>query len=212
MDNEVTPAGDLWVDAWFSLWYRPRATMRLILDTDPRKFVLPIAFAAGVVAGVYGVVAPPSIEPSNLPHLHLGPIGIAIAIVISGLVSIVTLYGLASLYRWSGHLLGGTANKVEMRSALAWAQVPGLYLQVVNIMTAALGFESPTGSASVSPYGLVEAIIGIWVFVILLKCVGEAHRFSAWRALGAMLLGTLSIAAVAIGSVLIIWLIASRLM
>jgi hypothetical protein len=35
---------------------------------------------------------------------------------------------------------------------------------------------------------VVEGVIGIWGFVISLKCVGEAHRFSAWRAFVAILI------------------------
>jgi hypothetical protein len=34
----------------------------------------------------------------------------------------------------------------------------------------------------------VESIISIWSFIVMLHCVGEVHRFSAWRALGAFLL------------------------
>src|SRR5665213_3228786 len=143
MDNEVTQAGDLWVDAWFSLWYQPRATMRLILDTDPRKFVLPIAFVAGVVAAISQAVTVSLSEPSNIPNMphlpHLGPIGLGLGAILEGLVSIVSLYGLAALYRWTGHKLGGTADKIEMRSALAWGLVPGLYLEFANILMVVLG-------------------------------------------------------------------------
>jgi hypothetical protein len=31
-------------------------------------------------------------------------------------------------------------------------------------------------------------LIGLWGFAISLKCLGEAHAFSAWRALGALIL------------------------
>jgi hypothetical protein len=44
----------------------------------------------------------------------------------------------------------------------------------------------------------LETVIGVWSFVILLKCMGEVHRFSAWRALAAGLIPPL-IAVVSIG-------------
>jgi Yip1 domain len=194
-------AADIWVDSWFTIWYAPRATIRRIVDADPHKFVIGLAFAAGALASLYSLL-----NPSANAHLpHFGPIGVALGVILSGVASIVSLYGLAALYRWSGGVLGGTATRVEMRSALAWAQVPGLYLQMVNIITAALGFDSTTVASSVSPYGIVESLIGLWVFVILLKCIGEVHHFSAWRALGAIVVGTLAMLAVLAGIVATIW-------
>jgi hypothetical protein len=205
MAEEVT--NEIWVNSWFTIWYEPRATMRRIVDTDPRKFVRAIYFVVGAIGAIYSQVAPVSADLSaNLPHVpRLGPIGVVIAVLFSGLVSIITFYGLAALYRWSGAILGGTATRIEMRSAVAWSQVPGIYLQVVNIVTAILGFDVATTPSSVSPYGVVESIIGIWVLVISLKCVGEVHHFSAWRALGAFLLGTLLMLAVLAGGIIAIW-------
>jgi hypothetical protein len=39
--------------------------------------------------------------------------------------------------------------------------------------------------------GLIELIGAIWAIVISLKCLGQAHKFSAWRALGSVLLAVL---------------------
>jgi Yip1 domain len=201
-------AGDVWVDSWLTIWYRPRATIRRIVDTDPTRFVLGIAWLAGALAVLNNQVATATIDlPANVSHFpRLGPIGITIAAFLLGLLSVVGLYGLAALYRWSGGILGGTATAVEVRAALAWSQVPGLYLVVVTIVATMLGFYTAPAPHTMSPLNLVETVVGIWVFVILLKCLGEVHRFSAWRALGAILLGTLAMFAVAAGIVITIWL------
>jgi len=203
-------AGDVWVDSWITIWYRPRPTIRRIVATDPKKFVLAIAWMAGALAALDAQVAVATIDyPPDLPHLpHLGPIGVAIAAIIFGLISIVTLYGGAALYRWASLILGGTADAVEVRAALAWSQVPGLYLEVVIIIVTALGLYRPSMSGVVSPLTLIETIVGIWVFVLSLKCLGEVNHFSAWRALGAIVLGTLATLGVLIGIVVTIWLAA----
>ncbi len=207
-DEVADDAGDVWVDSWFTIWYRPRATMRRIVDTDPRKFVLLIAWMAGALAALNSQVMVATIDlPANVPHLpRLGPIGIAIAAFIFGVISIVSLYGLAALYRWAGHILGGTARAAEVRAALAWSQVPGLYLAVVMIIAAVLGLYTPPAPHGVSSVSLIESIVGFWVFVISLKCLGEVHRFSAWRALGTILLGTFAMIGVVLGVVITIWL------
>jgi hypothetical protein len=199
-------AGDMWVDSWFTIWYRPRATIRRIVETNQRKFVLLIAWLVGAFAALNMQVMAARIDlPANVYHLsRFGPI--AIFAFISGVLSIVTLYGLAALYRWAGAILGGSATAIEVRAALAWAQVPGLYLVVVTIVATALGLYTPDVPPAASPAWWFRAIVGIWVFVILLKCLGEVHHFSAWRALGAILLGTLAMFVVALGLLIAIWL------
>jgi Yip1 domain len=201
-------AGDIWVDSWFSIWYRPRATIRAIVETDPRKFVLGLAWFAGALAGLNSQVMLATADlPSNFPHFpRLGPFGIAMVALFSGLLSIASIYGLGALYRWAGAILGGTATAAEVRAAMVWAQVPELYLMVVIIIATVLGFNTPTIPPSTSLFSVVESIVGIWVFVITLKCLGEVHRFSVWHALGAILLGALAIVAVVIGIIAAIWL------
>jgi len=41
---------------------------------------------------------------------------------------------------------------------------------------------------------LAQTLVGLWGFLISLKCIGEAHRFSAWRALGAFVVAGLMVA------------------
>jgi hypothetical protein len=145
--------------------------------------------------------------PSNLPHLpRFGPFGIAMVALFSGLLSVASIYGLGALYRWAGAMLGGTATAVEVRAAIVWSQVPELYLMTVIIIATVFGFNTQTVPPSTSLFSIVESIVGIWVFVISLKCLGEVHRFSAWRALGAILVGILAMLAMAIGVIAALWL------
>ena len=43
------------------------------------------------------------------------------------------------------------------------------------------------------PFAAIEIIVGIWALVVLMKSLGEVHKFSAWKALGSVILGTLVI-------------------
>jgi hypothetical protein len=210
MAEEVAEAAasSVWIGAWLTIWYRPRATIRRIVETDPTRFVLGIAWIAGALAVLNSQVMLTTIDlPPNAPHLpRLGASGIAIAAFIIGVVNIVVLYGLGALFRWSGQMLGGSAQAMEVRAALAWSQIPGLYLSIAMTSAMVLGLYTPPAPHTGSPLSLIESIIGIWAFVISLKCLGEVHRFSAWRALGAMLLGFFAVFAVAAGIVITIWL------
>ncbi len=207
-DEVAAAAGNIRIGSWLTIWYRPRATIRRIVDTDPTRFVLGIAWIAGALGVLNSQVMLTTIDlPPKLPHLpRLGASGIAIAAFIIGVGNIVVLYCLAALFRWSGQILGGSAQAIEVRAALAWSQVPSLYLSVAMISAMVLGLYTPPASHTASPLSLIESIIGIWAFVISLKCLGEVHRFSAWRALGTILLGFFAVFAVVAGIVITIWL------
>src|SRR5579859_2464400 len=129
MADETAPAtGDVWVSSWFTIWYRPRATIRQIVDADPRRFVVEIAWLAGALAALNMQVMAATIDPpASVHHLpRFRPIGSAIFAFIFGALNVVIVYGLGALYRWAGGILGGTATTVEVRAALAWSQVPSL--------------------------------------------------------------------------------------
>jgi Yip1 domain len=136
----------------------------------------------------------------------LGPIALAAVAFVVGAVSVGALYGMGALYCWAGHILGGSADAAEVRAAIAWGQVPGIYITIFVVLTVILGLNTPTTPPSVSIYGLIEAVGVIWAAVISLKCLAEVHGFSAWRALGTIVLAAVGIAVVLIGIALTIGL------
>jgi hypothetical protein len=77
----------------------------------------------------------------------------------------------------------------------------------VIIIATVLRFNTPTVvPPSISLFGVVESVVDIWVFLISMKCLGEVHPFSAWRAVGAILQGILTMFGMAIGVIAAIWL------
>jgi hypothetical protein len=118
------------------------------------------------------------------------------------LLAVPILYITGSLLRWTGSLLGGTAKAVEVRTAIAW---PAVLSIVTTLILFVVGFVSPSPSRlmllsmkamrenwrSTLPYMIVWAPLWLWWRIASLKCLGEVHRFSAWRALGAVLIAYL---------------------
>ena len=80
-------------------------------------------------------------------------------------------------------------------NALIWHLPPWVHV-LVYVLTGYVLYANTTNvyvstSALLTMLGiflLIEMVIGIWSLVVLLKCLGEVHGFSAWRALGAVLL------------------------
>jgi len=159
----------------------------------------------GVALGVTSTPLPASV----VPHL---PILILVSPFLGAAFGILGLYTTAIVMDWSGRALGGVGNALTLRAALAWSGVPQICLYAVTLLTLAgtgiwqalvPSMPAPNGSvgAAANPFTLmngVEAIISIWSFILMLQCVGEVHRFSAWRAMGAFALPGVILGAIAI--------------
>jgi hypothetical protein len=201
---------------WVNIWFVPRATIRRIVDKDPKYLVILLAALAGGVSmlkSALGAVVTfnwlPGLDLGSALHLlALGPIPewlvgldqtlLFLSPFVGAALGIATLYGNGFILKWGGGMLGGTATAAEVRAAIAWAGVPQVCLGVAAlapILEAAL--FAPTADSGIPAAGLEPAfsvsalILWLWSLIIFLKCLGEVHRFSAWRALASVLLTAL---------------------
>ena len=179
---------------WLSIWTRPRATMRLILDTDPRRGVFRLAAAGGIAEFLTLATR------QGLGDTYSIQVLLALALAGGAVVGILGIILFTAVVSLAGRWLGGRGRSVDVMAALAWANVPGIWSLLLWLPRAALlggeTFHPLPASIQGNPqallfYGLLrilQGLIGLWGFAISLKCLGEAHAFSAWRALGALIL------------------------
>jgi hypothetical protein len=185
------------LNPWVSIWTRPRATIRQIVDTDPTYMVVLLASIGGIARALDN--ASRRNTGDNLPLA-----GILVTAMIAGpLGGLIMLYLSGALVRWTGSLLGGVANSVQVRAALAWGQVPTIGILIVwGVQIALLGkelFSSETPSLDAGELRAwiflatvpIDVVLAIWAAVLIVKCVAEVHQFSAWKGLGALMLAGL---------------------
>jgi hypothetical protein len=182
------------VSPWRSIWLRPRETIRRIVDSDPSKRVLLLAVLEGIGQ---------SLDRASLRNVgdRLSLPGVLLLCTIVG-----TIFGPALLYlggalvRWTGSWLGGQASAAHVRAAIAWGLVPDVWALLLWIPELLLFreelFTSRTPRIDDEPLlalallgsAAVQIVAVLWSAVTVLKCVGEVHRFSAWKALLAAIL------------------------
>jgi hypothetical protein len=131
---------------FLTIWTRPRATIRKIVETDPTRQVLLLAGTWYVVATLLAqrwleVVPVKDLQPRIyfLSALFVqwlvalcNPTGvwpsweaeIVTFVVLGAVLGIVLLYVFGAILKWTGRLLGGTATAIEVRAAIAWGQIP----------------------------------------------------------------------------------------
>ena len=192
------------ITSFFTIWTAPRATIRRIVDSDPTRNVIALAAIGPAISMLVSEWAEALGNNANLSVLW--PISVAVYVALSAAFGVISLFIGGAIWRWSGSLLGGVASRAEVRAAIAWSSVPGIAAEIVLLIAILLGVPMPQATKGTLPHfdpafyklTAVQAVLGIWGLVILLKSLGEVHRFSAWRALAAGLIPPLT-AFVAIG-------------
>lgn len=197
------------IASFFTIWTAPRATIRRIVDSDPTRNVIALA-AVGPAIGA--LASQWSMALGNNANLSvLWPLWVAVIVAFQAALGVLFLFISGAVLRWSGSMFGGVASRVEVRAALAWSQVPAIAAGIVLLIAVLLGVQvshtTPGTLSQIEPafykVMVVEGVLGFWGFIISLKCIGEVHRFSAWRALAATLIPGL-IALVAIGFIVFV--------
>ena len=190
---------------WLTVWTRPRSTIRGIVDTDPTRSVMLLAAITGISSTLNNSLRKNPGDVLSLPAI------LGVALIGGPLFGIIGNRIGGAMVRKAGSWIGGVATAEECRAAIAWASVPqavnlililGLIAVFGNDLFRSAGLEDAGASGAVLllAVALAQVVLGIWSGVLTLKCVGEVHRFSAWKALGTFLLLSL----VVIGVILLI--------
>ncbi len=181
------------ITPFFTIWTAPRATIRRIVDTEPTRYVIALAAIGPAINALTNQWSRALASNANLSVLW--PLWVVVDVAIQAALGVVLLFALGGVFRWSGSLLGGLASRDEVRAAIAWSQVPDITAGILVLIAVLLGMPAPHATAgtlqidpSFYPVLIVAAVLAVWGSIILLKCLGEVHRISAWRALGASLI------------------------
>lgn len=185
------------ITPFFTIWTEPRATIRRIVEADPKRNVIALA-AIGPAIGALARQWSAALD-SNANLSALWPIEVAFRVVFAAVLGVVSIYISSVILRWSGGLLGGVASRVEMRAALAWTQVPAITAEIVLLIAVLSGIPIPKPADVVAlqidpafyKVGVIEGVLAIWGSIVGVYCIAEVHRFSAWRAFCATLIPAL---------------------
>jgi hypothetical protein len=179
---------------FFTIWTRPRETIRGIVETDPAWHVVPIAMLAAITQSLHRASTRSAGDKLSLTAI------LAVTLVLGPLGGVVGLHLGGWLLCLTGSWLGGRAKPEELRAAIGWSSVPTMAsLPLWLILLAFLGrevFTTETPTLDAYPaLGLLfwtgvlaSHFLRSWTIFLLLKCVSEVQGFSVWRALGSLLL------------------------
>ncbi len=175
------------INPWTHIWVHPKKTIRSILDRDPRRMIIWLALIEGVIsafawAGQAGTAHPDRQDFHNFWAL--------LALFVSGgIFGIIHLYFGGWLYKLTGSWLGGKGTFTDVKCAVGWSNYPFILANIASLISL-LVVPNPWLQGL---FGLITLVFAVWGIVIFLNMVGEAHRFSAWRALLAVFIAVILI-------------------
>ena len=105
---------------YLTIWMRPRATIRGIVNQNPSFRVLPIAIAGGILQAIQLEVLFWAGDQLSVSML------LVLCVVLGPLLGLILLYLGAWIVELSCRMLGGQSDSAEVRAALAWSSIPFL--------------------------------------------------------------------------------------
>ena len=153
---------------WVTIWIHPKVTMRSILDNFPTRFNH--IFAIG---GAFTHVVAYTIS------WYSWWLTAVVWVCLSIFAGLFALYIVGGLFKWTGSWLKGQGSFQDMRSAIAWSQIPVLVFFVIEMIILWVA----KGDGSNLFYASVLFLFSLWASIIFLCCLAEAHKFSFLKAL-----------------------------
>lgn len=180
------------IKPWSSIWFNPRGTMREILATHPKQYLLVLVLGGGI--GQAFNYASSFYLGDTLPFGQV----VGMCLILGPLAALISLYLWGWLLGWTSRLLGGIATAPELRIAVAWSWAPIVYLLPMwgvryilfreEMFTSQRPFIESHEILS-GLFGFFEAIdfiISIMSLFILFNTVTEVNKFSVWRSIAAI--------------------------
>jgi hypothetical protein len=191
----MTPEHTADESPFVTIWESPRATIRRIVDTDPRRAVNAIFFVAGAVGALDGFGQWAS--NFELPLLAVVPGCLAL-----GALNVPLGHANAWYKGWVGRLLGGRATRPEVVAVGAWSTIPVVTshavlwaIRLALYGTEVFAAEQPTIDAAPRwlrlSFTIAGAVFTLWSVTVSVVGFAEVNRFSLVRSIATTLLATL---------------------
>ena len=192
---------------WLSIWTKPRATIRRIVDENPKR-------SLWLLAAIYGFSSLLNSFQSVSLGFTLGLIPLVlVALILSPIWGFAVFSVWSWVISWTGRWLKGEGDFQKVRAAYAWSCVPLavndlLWLAMILFFGLPLFLNFPehhylTDGLATLLFAILigKVVLAIWSLVIYLNALAEVQRFSVLRAIGNVILAGLFISA----ALLIFW-------
>lgn len=201
---------------WITIWTKPRATIRQIVDVNPNCCLWGLAF-------IYGFCSLMNFAQSSMLGYSMGSAAILIlSFVLAPFWGYMSFSIWSGIVFWVGKLFKGQGNFAEVRAAYSWSCVPiainiPLWLLMVVLYGHQLFLNHPdsqlmSGAEIFILFSILIAkvILAVWSLVIYLNGLAEVQKMSMVRVIFNVIVSGLILSFILFGLwVLILYLFGS---
>lgn len=182
---------DRTLNPWISMWLEPRATIRQVMRTDPRRHVLLVT----ALGGACDIIDPDLLTDKALDYT----IGVFIGQMLAGAaISVVGLFIMGWMVKVVAGWFGGVGTVLHTRAAIGWGYVPVAWalplIVTFNILIMTVPADGGDGRIALAILMiavLTMMLIGIWQLIITSCAIAEVFQFTGFGGFGVLLLAGL---------------------
>lgn len=182
------------INPWIDIWFNTRKVIRESITKDTFLFALVIGAVVGINT-LWNELSTSSVEGVTNFFEHVSFTEKIVWSLLAGpVIGVISLFIMAGVFTLVGKWIGGRGTYRSLFIALGIALIPSVILLGFNVINILLIGEGLMTNASLNNVqstwfmlqGLLTISIAVWSFLISLQSIGEAHEFSAWKALATM--------------------------
>lgn len=193
---------DLGLNPWLKIWVEPKATIRKIINYNPN-------FRLFFLSAIYGFVSLVSSSERFSLGLTMHFFWVLLLCLIIAPIWGYIVFSISSFFIYFiGKWLKGRAKFIEVRSAIAWSNVPMLvnifmWILLFIIFGSDLFRDFPGAfvltkaqKAFLFLILLSQLVISIWIIVLYVNALSEVQKFSIGKAILNILIAIVIVPAV----------------
>lgn len=186
-----------------TIWFNPGITIRRIIKTNPRKYVLPLS----ALFGVFNFTPIAFIVLGALDFSHEDPLSLfslfTFGVLGGAVMGALYCYPMGLLISLVGRLMGGIANWEESRAAWAWASIAYIPIIILSLFSMVFRTLDQTWANGLAAGVFLLSLWITWFYclVVIYSCIAEVHKFSGMKAFATLsAAGVISYALIEFGS------------
>ncbi len=180
---------------WVDMWTKPQKTIKALVKSDPN-------YQIWWLAAFYGFCMLLQISQT----LSLGAsfsllLIVASTVILAAPIGMLGFLIMSKLVYWMSKWLGGVGTFEEVRASLAWSKVTNIPTAILWIVLIAMngyqvffsgfpqaGTITQANFMAVSLIHLLQAVLGVWSFVLFFRALAAVQQFSVWRSIVSIIL------------------------
>lgn len=176
----------------YSIWVKPKITLKYILEKCPKKYVFLFLVLGGVVRAISRASERGMGDTMSTASVLI------ISILIGGLIGWIGYYFYAWALSFTGRWLNGNSDPETFRTVIAWSLVPSIATLILlipeliiigdQLFKSEFLFLSTFQSVALIAFGLIELALWVWTLVILVIGIKLIQGFGTGKAILNMIL------------------------